>query len=133
MLNSREQIGKLDERVTFQRPVNTSDEYNQPVSDWQDVATVWARVEDSSGGESFQADQVTAYMNTVFAIRYRDDVTEKMRILRLRNGRYYNIRSIKNPDRKRTLQVTGEMLDDPFDEPSLGEFSESEFSNDFAT
>ena len=120
----------MDERVTIQQQVTTSDEYNQPVADWQDVATVWASVSDSSGGEREQADQVTAYMSTTFNIRFRV-IDETMRILRIRNGRYYNIKAIKYPDRKRSLDVIAEMEDDPEEEPEgVGAFSDA-FSDAF--
>ena len=113
----------MDERITIQEPAGTTDSYGQSVPDWTDVATVWAKVDDRSGSEKLQADQITAYMNTTFNIRYRTGVDETMRILRIRTGRYYNIRSVKNPDRKRTLDIAAEMQDDPFEEEPGGAFS----------
>jgi SPP1 family predicted phage head-tail adaptor len=72
---------------------------------------VWAKVEDRSGSESYQADQLTATRNTVFTIRWIAGLGEKMRILY--NYDYYDIQAIKSPDRKRTLQVESIKLDDP--------------------
>jgi SPP1 family predicted phage head-tail adaptor len=118
----------MDERITIQEPVNTSDEYNQPVPDWTDVATVWAMVTDSSGNEREQADQITAYMTTSFVIRYRH-IDETMRIYRPRTGRYYNIRSLKHPDRKRTIEIVAEMMDDPESEPAEGRAYSSAFAS----
>lgn len=113
MLRSKTDIGTRDERVTIQTPAPTKDEYGQPVPGWDDFATVWAKVDDRSGGEGLQANQITAYMNTTFNIRFLEGVNETMRILRLRTGEYYNIRSIKRPDRNRSLDVSGELMDEP--------------------
>lgn len=123
----------MDEKITIQEPVNTKDDYGQGVPVWTDVATVWARVDDQSGGERLQAEQVTAYMGTKITVRYRSDLDETMRILRLRTGRYYNVRSIKNPDRLRSLEIHGEMLDEPVEDvDELAAFS-SGFDEGFDT
>lgn len=121
MLQSKLEIGRLDRRVTIQQLTNSPDEYNQPVPTWATLATVWASVDDRSGGESFQAEQLTAYRHTVFIIRYRSGIDETMRIVY--NSRTYNIRLIKNPDRRRTLEITGELLDDPEEVEDGGGFT----------
>jgi SPP1 family predicted phage head-tail adaptor len=111
MLHTKYVFAKFDRRIVIQEKTNTSDTYNQPVPTWATFATVWASVDDRSGGESFQADQLTAYRNTVFTIRYLSGLNETMRIKY--NLQYYNIRMIKSPDRKRSLEITAELLDDP--------------------
>lgn len=118
MLGSKEQIGKLDRRITIQSKTNAADEYNQPVPTWTTFANPWAKIEDKSGGESFPANQLTAYRSTVFTIRYISGLDETMRILY--KNQYYNIRLIKKPDRDRFLELTGELLDDPEDEDGGG-------------
>lgn len=115
MLSSKEQIGKLDRKIIIQTKTNASDEYNQPISTWTTFANPWAKVQDGSGSESFQADQLTAYRDTVFTIRYLSGLNETMRILY--NYQYYNIRLIKRPDRNRFVELTGVLLDDPEEEP----------------
>lgn len=134
MLSSKEQIGKLDRRVTFRSPVYAKDGYNQDkIVSWDDVATVWASLEDSSGSEVNQADQITAVRTTTFRIRYRDDLSETFQVRF--DGRYYDIESIQRPDRNRFLIVKTSLLDDPVDEEEdedEGAFSDTEFSPAFA-
>lgn len=113
MLQSKTKIGSRDEKITIEEGTTTKDNFGQMVPVWSEFATVWAKVDDRSGGEGLKADQITAYMNTTFNVRYLIGVNEKMRILRIRTGRYYDIRSIKYPDRKLSLDLSGEMLDDP--------------------
>jgi SPP1 family predicted phage head-tail adaptor len=111
MLQTRINIGRLDRRIVIQELTNTSDEYNQPVSSWATFTTVWAEVKDGGVSEGFQADQLTATRMTTFVTRYMTGLTELMRILY--GGKVYNIRGIRSPDRKRSLEIVAEMLDDP--------------------
>jgi len=129
MLKSKLRAGELDRRIVIQRYGSTPDEYNQSIPAWITLATVWASVEDRGGGESFQADQLTAYRNTVFTVRYLSTIREQMRILY--NDRYYNIRLIKSPDRNRSLEITAEMLDDPSEEEAVGGGFSSGFSSGY--
>jgi SPP1 family predicted phage head-tail adaptor len=127
MLNSKQNIGKLDRRIVIQQSTESKDIYGQPVKTWAALATVWAQVEDRTGSEGVQAEQITASRTTVFTIRYLSTVAERMRILY--NFRYYDIHSIKSPDRNRFLELSTELLDDPFEEEGA-EFS-SAFSSAF--
>lgn len=103
MLQSREQIGKLDRRITFQSMIVGSDESNADVeAGWEDVATVWASVTDNTGHESLQADQMAAVRSTEFTIRHRT-IDEKWRISF--DGDLYDIVSVKRPDRNRYLKI----------------------------
>lgn len=110
MLRSKTRTGRLDRLVVIQQETRTNDEYNQPVYTWATFSSVWAMVEDKSGAEGYQADQLTATMNTVFTIRYLSGIDEKMRILF--NNRFYNIRWIKSPDRNRTLEIGTSISDE---------------------
>lgn len=123
MLNHKEQIGRLDRRITIQYLTSDSDEYNQPVPVWATFATVWAKVEDRRTSEGYQADQLTATRFTEFTIRFLPDVGETMRIVL--DNRVYNIRGIESPNRKRTLEIIGELLDEVVEitpEPTDGIF-----------
>ena len=76
--------GRLDRRITIQEDVGTQDAAGQPVSDWQDIAanpTVWAEVVPVGGSEVFQAKQCGAETVKKFRIRWRGDVTAKMRVV----------------------------------------------------
>ena len=119
----------MDRRIVIEQSTETTDSYNQAIKTWSILATVWAQVEDKSGSEGYQAEQLTTVRSTVFTIRYKAGIEERMRIL-YRN-RYYDIHSIKAPDRDRTLELTTELLDDPVDEVASA-FDEVEFSSAFA-
>lgn len=107
MLQSKEQIGKMDRRITFQHEVlaeNVSNEDEQ--TGWQDLSInpdVWANVEDKSGTEEFKADQLKDVLISQFIIRYRSDLNAKMRISY--NGRFYDIQSFLEMGRKRFIKI----------------------------
>lgn len=130
MLQSKQQIGRLDRRITFQSKiigVNASNEDEE--SGWEDIETtpqVWAAVEEKSGSESYRAEKLTAVTVALFIIRHRTDLNEKMRILY--NSRVYDIQSIIFDNRKGYMQITAE---------SGGEYVETtgepEFTTEFTT
>ena len=91
--------GDLRHRVTIQQPVETQNAYGEPVVAWQDVATVWAAVEPLRGREFFDAQQVQARVDHRIRIRYRADVTPKMRVLL--GSRAFNIQAVIEPESRR--------------------------------
>lgn len=109
MLQSKEQIGKLDRRITFQEKVigdNVSNEDEE--TGWQDIETtpeVWANVEEKSGTEEFKADQLNGVKLSHFYIRYRNDLNVKLRIVY--GSDLYDIQSILALDRNRYLKIVG--------------------------
>lgn len=109
MLASKESIGKLDRKITIQERTTTKDAYNQDVITWSTFAEVWAEVKEYVGSEGFQANQLTVNRVDIFTIRYKE-VSETMRILY--NERFYDIRSIQQPDRNRYLIIKAELLDE---------------------
>lgn len=96
--------GELRHRITIQTLSATKDECGHPVG-WDDVATVWAKVEDLSGREYFIAKQATAtQVSTRITIRYRTDIKPEMRIVD--GSRIFDIEAILDPDgRRRELQL----------------------------
>lgn len=127
MLNHKEQIGRLDKRITFQQEVigvNASNEDEE--SGWENIDTapiVWASVDERSGSEVYQAEKLTGLTVAVFVIRFRTDITVKNRIIY--NGQKWDIQSILLGARKSFLKITAE---------SGGEYQEAEgqgFSSGF--
>lgn len=111
MLASRVNIGELDRRVTIQRKTTERDAFNQPtITSWETLFTVWAKVDEAPGNETYESDQLTAVRLTRFTIRYRDGISEQDRIAF--DERFYDIVSITKPDRKRTLQLKAKLLDE---------------------
>lgn len=87
-------IGKLDQRITFQRKTLTSDGAGGTTAAWADLAdnaTVWANVKAKAGREGMVNDRMTATFVSVFTIRNRSDLLPQDRIVW--GGVYYNIRA----------------------------------------
>lgn len=107
MLQSKEQIGKMDRRVLIQLKTTEAVESNEDFeSGWTEFQQVWARVDEKSGGEYYRDDKLTAVTVADFYIRYITGLSEDMRIVY--NRRYYNIKAIIFVDRKRTIKITAE-------------------------
>lgn len=130
MLQSKQQIGKLDRRITFQQKivaVNASNEDEE--AGWEDIdatPNVWCNVDEKSGSESYRAEKLTAVTVAVFTVRHRTDLNEEMRILY--NSRIYGIQAIIFDTRKGFLKITAESGGEYVE--SLGEF---EFTTEFTT
>ncbi len=98
------QSGKLRHQVTIKRPVETQNTYGEPEVRWQDVATVWAQVEPLRGREYFAAKQMVSEVEARITIRYRSDVTAKMKVSKGTDD--YLIETIINVmERNRELQL----------------------------
>ena len=98
--------GQLRERVTIQTWVVTQDTDGSEIEVPSDVCTVWAAIEPIRGNESWigELDQRLVERSTRIRIRYRTDITEKMRVTW--GTLVYNIQQIINPwARDRELQL----------------------------
>lgn len=73
-------IGDMRQRITFQRGVKKPDGHKGHTVVWQDMITCWASVEPLSGREYFYSHQIKAEITHRVKIRYRGDITTKMRI-----------------------------------------------------
>ncbi len=73
-------IGDLRQRITLQQSVKTPDGHKGFTEQWQDLITVWASVEPLSGREYFYSHQIKAEVTHRVKMRYREDLTVKMRI-----------------------------------------------------
>lgn len=81
--------GKLDRKITIQKPVSVQDEYGQVVNQFQDHVTIWAQIISINSSERFRESQHLAQADIVFRIRYRSDLNAKMQIVY--NGDNYRI------------------------------------------
>lgn len=75
------QVGPLRKRVTIQKRSQVQDAYGQPLTAWEDVATVWAAIEPISGRELLAAAAVQSEVTHQVILRYRPGVVSKMRIV----------------------------------------------------
>jgi len=97
------QIGKLDRRVTIESVTLAADGYGGQVETWALLATVWAQVVPLTGRELFQAQQVNAEAEARFRIRWRSDVTPKMRIKH--DGDTYEVLYVAEIGRREGLDI----------------------------
>lgn len=85
----------LRHRVLIQRQVEAQDPDNGAVIvSWQDVATVWSEISPLSAREFIAAQAEDSKVNTRITIRYRNDVTAKMRLYHASKDAYYNIEGV---------------------------------------
>ncbi len=85
----------LRHRVTIQKPVETQDtDSGAVIVSWQDVATVWSEIAPLSAREFIAAQAEDSKINTRITIRYRNDVTAKMRLYHSSKDMYYNIEGV---------------------------------------
>jgi SPP1 family predicted phage head-tail adaptor len=92
-------IGRLNQRVIVERPVNVQETDGSNTVTWQSVATVWGWVAPLKGRERLIANQTLADSDTRIRIRrdppvYDIDTTWRMRL----GSVVYNIISISNLD-----------------------------------
>lgn len=73
---------KLRHRITLQQPIETQNTYGEPEIRWQNVSTgVWAEIEPLRGREYFAAKQINAEVEARIKIRYRNDLSAKMKLV----------------------------------------------------
>lgn len=91
--------GQLNRRVTLQRRATGQDAAGQPVSTWQDVATVWASVLTQNGLESIKADRPVSQVKASIRIRWRTDIDAGMRAVL--GATVYDIKAVLPDETKR--------------------------------
>lgn len=72
--------GDYNRTITFQRKTIAYDTVNKPIETWADAFTVWAGVITSGGKEFYAAQKKNEETTAIFKIRYRSDISTKMRI-----------------------------------------------------
>lgn len=89
--------GQLNQRVQFKRRQSGRNELDELVDAWSDVWTpLWAKVEPLTGREFLAAGAEQSTVDTRFIIRFREGVTEQMRVAW--RGAEYDIRSAQPVD-----------------------------------
>lgn len=112
---ARPPIARLDRSIDIQTPTGTRDAAGQPVASWADFeAGVPAEYLPVGGAEQFEAQQRLGAATARFRIRYRTDLTRKMRIV-FESGEW-DIRHFEEDrrfDRRQYLLVTAELVGAP--------------------
>ena len=100
-------VGAMRRRISIQQYSTARDASGGEVLTWSELAAVWAATEyATSSDEVQQGTRVTAQTNTIFTIRYRADVTEKMRILW--KNKHWNIRALLPDNHLDYLEIEAE-------------------------
>jgi SPP1 family predicted phage head-tail adaptor len=97
--------GRMNKRVVLQTVSNSSDGGGGVTETWADTATLWAQIEELSGSESFEAQQVASRLSHEVKIRYRASVTPQQRFKY--GTRILKIRAIKNTGQRNEELVIG--------------------------
>jgi SPP1 family predicted phage head-tail adaptor len=88
-------INKLKHRVTIQQQNGTLNDGGGNIKpNWVDVVTVWASVSPINAQESIIAERRGQQVTHSISVRYRTDISPKMRLLF--NGRVLDIQTIVN-------------------------------------
>lgn len=95
--------GKLNERVTIQTPRETRTTLGESYLSWDDLATVWARVEGMNSREVLQAMQANAVVSHKIHIRYREGVNHEARVIW--RGRHMEIASVVERQNRTMLEL----------------------------
>jgi len=99
-------IGRMDQRVTLQRRVETPDGGGGIEAAWSNLARhpfVFANVYTRAGREPVEEGRVNATSMVVFRIHNRSDLSEADRIVW--GGVAYNIRTIRREGSQRAILV----------------------------
>lgn len=98
-------VGTLDRKITIQSVTATSDPLtNEPIKTFATLATPWAKRLKNQSNEQYDAAQQVSTQTVRYLIRWRSDVTEKMRIVD--GAKTFEISGIEEMDRKVALILT---------------------------
>lgn len=99
--------GSLNHRVTIRRLSNVpANEFNEPPDQWVDFTTLYASVKDVTANEEYRSDEITGEITTRFEVRWSSvsktiDVRDRVKF----NGAEYNIISVRETKRNRTIEI----------------------------
>jgi SPP1 family predicted phage head-tail adaptor len=102
--------GRLHQRVTLYRRVDSQDEYGEVTGTWEEVDTVWAGVEPLVGREQTERGSEVATFDTRIRLRWRDDVRYDWEVGY--GAQRYSISSVVRPfeNRRELVLLCNEVL-----------------------
>ncbi|ATQ67152.1 MULTISPECIES: phage head closure protein [Methylosinus] len=92
-------IGALRQRVTLEAPIDTADDSGSMTRSYASVAQIWAKLTPAAGEARFVAEREEQAITVVALIRWRADVTSRMRLVV--GARTLLIHSVYDPDGRR--------------------------------
>lgn len=84
--------GLLNRKITIQALGSGVDAIGQPIESWSTFAQPWANIRFLNGVESVKGDAEVSVSKASIRIRYRQDITEAMRVVY--NGITYQIKAV---------------------------------------
>lgn len=84
--------GLLNRKIAIQSFGSGVDAIGQPIESWSTFAQPWANIRFLNGVESVKADAEVSVSKASIRIRYRQDITEAMRVVY--NGITYQIKAV---------------------------------------
>jgi SPP1 family predicted phage head-tail adaptor len=97
--------GRYNRLVTIQEMAETRDLGGGKVEAWGDFCQLWALKQNGTGNESVNADRHEYTNTTIWTVRFRSDVTTKMRLVD-DIGEVYNIEGIEEIGRRQAMKLT---------------------------
>lgn len=95
--------GSLDRRIVIEAPATVRNTVGEDITTWSTLAAVAARKIPQAGAERFSAGAEQATADVIFRIRYRSDVTTKMRVVE--GGNRYDITALIEIGRRDGLDI----------------------------
>lgn len=95
--------GDLDRRILIQRVTISESESGGQIETWNELATVWAKVEQQGGREFFATVQVISERRVVFRIRWIDGLTVLDRVVC--DDEVHNIHEVRRLGRKEGVEL----------------------------
>jgi len=97
--------GQLDRRMDIQE-LGTEQIDGATVTTWRTIASVWARKRDVTGYERQSSQAETAFMDSIFTIRYIDGIHKSMRMVEQGTSFYWDIVYVAEIGRREGLDLT---------------------------
>jgi SPP1 family predicted phage head-tail adaptor len=96
MASARRSIGRRSRRFTLEVPLESPDGFGGVIRTWQQGPLLWGSIEHLSSAERLRSDRSEIAVTHRISVRFRDGVTEAMRLLL--GLRRFRIRSAADPD-----------------------------------
>lgn len=101
--------GRMDRKITLQRPTVTKNAIGEPIESWTNVAVVWADRRGISNSERFQADATRAATTARFFIHWMSGIDSTMRVQV--DGKNYRINGVNEVGYREGLELLAEIIE----------------------
>lgn len=96
MLNRLKQIGEYRHPITIEQYIEDEDDFGNPIEEWETFRKAWAKFEDLSGREYWDAKQVQSEVTGKIKTRYFELPDKEIRIKH--QGRIIEIEDVFDPE-----------------------------------